>query len=346
MTIDARVAQIRKLPKVSLHCHLEGCVRPRTLLDLAERHALELGAVDSNDLSSVYRFNNFGEFLRRFRDVCVALATPEDYGRIAAEYVEDALAEGVRYSEIFISPGGWQRLHPQLNLRAAMEAIAEALEHGRQQGLTTSLIVDITRNFGPQVAMSTTQIALSWRDLGVIGIGVGGDELSFPAPLFTGVFAMARRAGLHCVAHAGEAAGAQSVRETIATLLPERIGHGVRAVEDPALLLEIARQGIAFEQSPTSNRMTAVVPRLEDHPIGICVDAGIRVAVDADDPAMFGTTITQELSLLEQRFGWDFMVARLEDAIAVSFAADSLRATLRSDLNAALCANDAECRSV
>src|SRR5271166_2300102 len=217
---------IRRMPKVQLHCHLEGTVRAETFRELAATRDVT-SARASGPLDQTYAFSNFGEFLLTFAEVCKALKQPEDYARIARDYAATALAQNVRYAEIFISPSVWSFFHRDLAVREAVAAIRAALDEPRPDGLEVALIVDLTRNFGVERAQRTAEqaVALAEAGLGVIGIGLGGDDADYRDP-----FAYARAHGLHTVAHAGEAAGPESVRAALEILGAERIGHGVRAL--------------------------------------------------------------------------------------------------------------------
>ena len=309
------------LPKVQLHCHLEGTVREQTFRALAVRAGIEPRS---------YRFATFIDFLHLFRDVLRALRVPDDYARIAREYVEDAAAQGVAYAELHVSPSAWTRLHPSLNVRATVEAIRAALdESGAPHGLRTALIVDLTRNFGPESAEASAREAVALRDLGVVAIGLGGDERDWPPERFARAYAIARDGGLRGVVHAGEAAGAQSVRDAVEILRADRIGHGVRAVEDAAVVELLAERAIPLEVCPTSNRLTGAAPAAEPHPLGALDAAGCVVTIDADDPALFGTTLLDEYRYVAQAFGTEAMLRFAGNAIGASFAPDALKQVLR-----------------
>src|SRR5665213_115654 len=194
------------LAKVQLHCHLEGTVRAETFRALAVKYGVPLG--ERADPARTYAFETFREFLLLFAKVTEALREPDDFGRIARDYVADAAAQGVLYAEIFISPSVWSFFHPELNVRAAVEAIRSALdEDGARLGVEVALIADLTRNFGVERAEATARAALGLRDLGVVAVGLGGDEANYPPELYERAFAIAREGGLHGVAHAGGAAG-------------------------------------------------------------------------------------------------------------------------------------------
>ena len=330
MSPELRRLDLRALPKVQLHCHLEGTVRPETFRALAAKYGVDLGERGVPDRT--YAFATFGEFLLLFAKVCETLRAPDDYARVAADYAADAAAQGVRYAEVFISPSVWTYFHRSLDVRATVAAIRAALDDAA--GIDVALIADVTRNFGAERAEATAVQAIALLDLGVIGIGLGGDEARFPAELFARPFALARDAGLHVVAHAGEAAGPQSVRAAVQVLGAERIGHGVRAIEDPSVVALVAERRIPLEICPTSNRLTGAVPPAGPHPLGALDAAGCIVTIDADDPALFGTSIVEEYAWVARAFGDDAIQRFTVNAIEASFAPPPRKAALRAELAA------------
>ncbi len=334
---------LRSIPKVQLHCHLEGTLRPSTFIDLARRRGVALtyrrgqarevlpAFEDPVDPEGVYRFADFQEFLMTFAAVSRSLAEPADYGRLASEYVQDALKHNVAHAEVFISPSVWRFFHPDIDVRACVRAMREAFD-AESQALEVQLIADVTRNFGVESAMRTARAALELQDLGVIGIGLGGDEARYPAELFEDVYAFARKEGLHTVAHAGEAAGAQSVHAAIHVLGAERIGHGIRALEDPQTVQLLAQRRIPLEICPTSNMLTGVARRGDPHPLLELDAAGCMVTIDADDPALFGTSITEEYAYVAQIAGMDALLRFAANAVDASFTAPERKAALHQRL--------------
>jgi adenosine deaminase len=315
------------LPKVQLHCHLEGTVRAETFRSLARKYGIELG--ERADPARTYAFATFGEFLLLFAKVTEALRAPEDFARVARDYAVDAAAQGVVYAEVFVSPSVWTFFHRELDVRATVEAIRAALdETGRPLGLDVALIADLTRNFGAERAEQFAREAVGLRDCGVIGVGLGGDEARFPPELYERAYAVAREGGLHGVVHAGEAAGPESVRAAVEVLRAERIGHGVRAVEDPAVVELLAQRRIPLEICPTSNRLTGAAPAGAVHPLGALDAAGCVVTIDADDPALFGTTLLDEYRYVADTFGGDAVVRFARNAIDASFAPPAAKARL------------------
>jgi len=312
--------------KIHLHCHLEGALRAATFLELAAKRGIAPAHPDD-----VYRFANFGEFLLTFAAVSRSLQDPDDYGRLGREFAEDALAQDVAYGELFVSPSVWQFFHPDIDVRACVRAIRDAFDAAtRGTDVAFALIVDLTRNFGAESAMRTARLATSMTDLGVIGIGLGGDEAKYPPELFRDAFAFARAEGLHCVAHAGEAAGPESVRGAVEVLKAERIGHGVRALEDPATVAMLADRGVPLEVCPTSNFLTGIATRERPHPILDLDAAGCVVTVDADDPTLFRTSISEEYAYVASIAGDAALERFVANAIDASFATPERKAALRS----------------
>jgi adenosine deaminase len=309
---------LRSLPKVQLHCHLEGTVLPATLLELAGRAGVDVPP-------DCYAFASFDAFLLAFQSVCKSLNSAAAFERIAREYVVDAAAQGVRYAELFVSPSVWSYFHPGIDETECMRAIRSGLEH---DAVDVSLICDVTRNFGPQKATETVKSVCSWQDYGAIGIGLGGDERRFPAALFGESFELARREGLHVVAHAGEVDGAASVRDAVELLGAERIGHGIRALEDPRVVKLLVERRIALEVCPTSNRRTGACPPDQIHPIAELDAAGVLVTLDADDPAMFGCTLLDEYALIDRTLGRHAVLRFARNGIEASFASRARKAAL------------------
>jgi adenosine deaminase len=323
------------LPKVQLHCHLEGTLRPQRFRELAAQHGIEIGARGQGPLKDTYRFGTFGEFLLLFRDVSETLRTPDDYAELAADYAADAAAQGVAYAEVFVSPSVWTWFHREIDVRATFAAMRGALDDARRSlGIEVAFIADLTRNFGPERAMETARVAVEMAEFGVIGVGLGGDEAKYPPELFPDAFAFARANGLRTVAHAGEAAGAASVRGAVEVLGAERIGHGVRAIEDPAVVALLAERGIPLEICPTSNRLTGAAPAGRPHPMGELDAAGVIVTIDADDPALFGTTLLAEYDDVRRTLGEAAVLRFARNGIEASFAPESVKARLRAAFDA------------
>ncbi|MGA8535146.1 MAG: adenosine deaminase [Candidatus Tumulicola sp.] len=330
------------IPKVHLHCHLEGSLRGATFVELADKYGVPLRYHPSGrewtrsgdsipvDRSDPYRFRDFEEFLLAFAAVSRTLAHPDDYGRLAREFVADALAQNVIYGELFVSPSVWSFFHPALDVRAAFSAIAAELRAARPDAIFR-LIVDLTRNFGAASALQTAKLAATLGDVDVIGIGLGGDEVRFPPHLFVGAFDYAHAAGLHCVAHAGEAAGPESVHSAVTHLRAERIGHGIAALRDRSVVELLANEGVPLEICPTSNEITGSAwPN--GHAFLDFDRAGCVVTIDADDPPMFHTSIEAEYAIVERAAGTDTLVRYVRNAIDSSFADPQLKQAMHERL--------------
>ena len=280
-----------QLPKAELHLHLEGSVDAETLHELDPATPLE-------ELRALYHYADFNAFLKTFGAVVTRLARPEDYALVTSRLLERLAAQNVRYAEIIIAAG--VVLWKKQEFGPIFDAIHDAARGSRVE---VRWILDAVRQFGVEPAWEVARLAAARQDHGVVAIGIGGSEERGPAEWFTDVFAFAKSAGLHLTAHAGESAGPESVWEAL-VLGAERIGHGIAAVRDPGLLRHLRDRDIPLEISITSNLITGVVARLEDHPIRALYDAGVPIVLNTDDPAMFGCTLTDEYRLAARAFGF------------------------------------------
>ena len=317
-------------------------MRPATFVELARKQGVGLryrpggGGDDAGvDPRDPYRFADLQEFLYIFAAVSRALREPDDYARVAREFVTDALAQGVIYGELFISPPVWTFFHPELDVRATIEAIVAELRAARPAA-TFKLLPDLTRNFGAKKALETARAMAELTGLDVAGISLGGDERRFPAQLFADAFDYARACGLRCVAHAGEGDGSASVRAAVELLRAERIGHGIGALEDPGTVELLAERRVALEICPTSNRRTGVQRDGRPAPFVDFDARGCLVTIDADDPAIFGSSIADEYDLVERAAGSQALERYVRNAIDVSFASAQEKRAMEAALNAAL----------
>ena len=279
------------LPKPELHVHLEGTMLPQTYARIASRNALEA----AGDPGTLYRCNDFNSFLRCFLTVVGALRTPQDFGEITSEYLARAAADGVRHVELFVSPATQRRFVPDLDFVEVIRSIREAADQAQREfGISSLLLIDMVRNLGENEALKDVALAHECRDLGVAGIGLGGDEARFPARDFQNAFARAGGLGLRRTAHAGEASGAQSIIDAVDLLSAERIGHGVaaRGRDDVEKLLR--DRGVAIDVCLTSNEFTGAIKSIEEHPLTEWIAAGLTVTLSSDDPAFFGASVTDE----------------------------------------------------
>ena len=282
---------VTELPKAELHLHLEGAVEPETLHELDPDTPVE-------EFRTIYNYRDFDGFLKAFGAVGKRLRTPEDYALITRRLLARLEEQNVRYAEITLAAG--VVLWKEQEFGPICEAVREAAAASRGQVLW---ILDAVRQFGVEHAMQVAELAAERVNRGVAAFGIGGSEERGPAEWFTEVFAFAKRAGLRLTAHAGESMGPESVWAAL-RLGAERIGHGIAAAEDPALMSYLRERDIPLEICITSNLATGVVKRLEDHPIRRLYDAGVPVTLNTDDPAMFGCNLVGEYRLAAQQFGF------------------------------------------
>lgn len=292
------------LPKVELHMHHEGAAPPGFIRGLAQEKSVDLSGIFNEDGS--YAFRDFEHFLSVYEAATQVLQSPEDFYRLTLAVLEESAAHGVIYAETFLSPdfcgnrdvGAWKEYQHAIQDAAAK---AEA-----DTGIVLRGIITCIRHFGPEKAKETALCAAETAGDWIVGFGMGGAELVGHQGDFAYAFDMAAEAGLHLTTHAGEWGGAASVREALTQLRGiKRIGHGVQAIEDPALVEELAERGIVLEVCPVSNVNLGVFPSFAEHPIARLREAGVKVTVSTDDPPFFHSTMSREYEELNRAFGWD-----------------------------------------
>jgi adenosine deaminase len=282
---------LRLLPKAELHVHLEGTVTPQTFRRIAARHKMSV----PDDVASLFRCDDFDSFLAAWLVVVKALRDPQDFADIAAEYLATSAHNGVRHIEFFFSPATIRHFNKGVDLVGIVQAIAEAARAAnKSSGISALVILDMVRNLGEDAALADIDLAQHCAQLGVVGIGLGGDERRFPAMHFAKPFARAAKLGLRRTAHAGEAAGPHSVRDAIELLGAERVGHAVSAAYDETTLQLIAQKKIGVDSCLTSNRITGASPAGAEHPLQTFLARGINVTLNSDDPAFFGAGLIDE----------------------------------------------------
>lgn len=307
-------SDLAALPKAELHIHLEGSIRPSTLEEFSDRAGVTVPR----------SFNSLNTFVESFRAAWATMSVPGDYGRMMREYCEDAARAGVRYAEVTM-----------VTIGRPFDCLEEAVEAASSQSdVVVRIIPDIPRNFPIEVAWAILEGAEGVPD--VIGIGLGGPEEGYPPELFEEVFAKAVERGLRSIPHAGEDAGPESVHGALGALKAERIQHGVRAVEDPKLVEQLAERNIPLAVCPTSNLVLGVVSSLEAHPIRELWDAGVSVSVNTDDPGFFDCDLVGEYEIAGRLLGLDREgYGRLAaGSVDGSFAPEALKEELYVDIRA------------
>lgn len=312
------------LPKAELHLHLEGSIEPATLAEISQRYHDKLTREEAEEL---YRYADFTGFMLAFKAAVQRLRSPEDYETITYDLMRRLKGQNVLHAEVYVSVGVclWRKQD--------FDAIFEGLERGRERGLRdlgVSLlwIFDAVRQFGPEAARSVFEKAVQFKDRGVVGIGIGGDERQAAPELFRDVYQYAADNGLRLTAHAGETTGPESIWGAL-NLKAERIGHGLNAWQDRELMAELAERQIPLEICLTSNRETSCCQRIEDHPLKKFFDAGVMVTLNTDDPAMFHTSLNGEYALAQQVFG--FSDEQLREIARNGFEASFLPAEKKID---------------
>jgi aminodeoxyfutalosine deaminase len=307
---------IKNLPKAELHLHLEGCVDPPTLAELSRRHNTPLPIEGNNyqfnsdsgkeltehDVRELYRYKDFFGFLMAFKAVTERLRTPEDYELITYRLMQKLKLQNVVHAEVYVSVGViyWRG--------QSFDPIFEGLERGRQRGerdfgVSLLWIFDAVRHFGVEAAERVFKKAAELRHRHVVGIGIGGDEQRGPAVWFRDLYSRAADQGLRLTCHAGESAGPESIWSAIRDLKAERIGHGLTAIQDPALMDYLAEHQIPIEICLSSNLRTGCCGSLQEHPLPKYLENGLLVTLNTDDPEMFETTLNGEYELAQRTLG-------------------------------------------
>ncbi len=297
MTAGGLDAFIAQMPKAELHIHLEGSVRPATLLALARRNGIALPVPDENGLRDYYRFQDFNHFLAVYDLICDCISTSDDLTLMTYELGASAAAEQIRYMEVTFTTCG--RLRRGLSLNDQLTGILEgARQAEREFGVRMQFIPDVVAENTVEEAWTLARWAVRQHGNGVCALGLAGKEVGRDAAALAPVYTYVRDAGLPRTLHAGETVGPESIWDALTTLHADRIGHGVRVIEDPKLLELLYAMQVPLEVCPTSNVCLGVYPEMAAHPIRALWDAGLFVTVHTDDPPMFNTTLTDEYRTL------------------------------------------------
>ncbi|MFW9846881.1 MAG: adenosine deaminase [Candidatus Thorarchaeota archaeon] len=293
---------IAALPKVELHIHVVGSIRPRTLIDFIQEGEFETPYKSASDIDQLFQFQSFSHFISVYSEVVECITREHQFERLTFEMLEDLATSSVHYAEIsFSAPDHMRR---GLEFNKMLDAIGKGIRRaGREYKINADIRIDLVRNYGPESAMEVLDCIRERADE-ITSVDIGGSEYEFPPKPFAVVYEEARNLGLHLVAHAGEAAGPESVWDAIRYLKVERIGHGTSAIQDSHLMDRMKELGIAIEACPVSNVKTGVVRSLSEHPVGDFYRRGLLVSVNSDDPAFFDTDITNEYQQLHDVLGF------------------------------------------
>jgi adenosine deaminase len=319
-------------PAVELHVHVEGTLEPELILELAERGGVVLPYADLDDLRARYAFTDLGHFLELYYANMAVLRTAEDFAAMTRAYLERAAAGGVRHVELFVDPQA--HLARGVALEEVLAGVSGALAHA-PDGMTTGLIPCFLRDRPAGEALEVLD-ALVRADTPLVGIGLDSAEVGHPPSDFADVYARARAEGLRLVAHAGEEGPAAYVSEALDVLGVERVDHGIRSLDDPALVRRLADEAVPLTVCPLSNVRLRAVDTLADHPLVRMLDAGLAVSVHSDDPAYFGGYVDDNHRAVADTLGLSrAQVATLAgNAVEAAFVDDARRAQLRAEVAA------------
>ncbi len=315
---------IERIPKAELHCHLEGSIQPRTLIELAGRHGIELPFEDEQGAKAFYEFTDLNQFLGIFALACGTLKTAADFETITVDLGEDAARQNIPYREVFFT----QAYHDRRDV--PWQQVIEGLASGRRInkerfGVEMWFIADIDRTIDPQEAVRLVEKAHESREVaGIIGIGLDSQEIGYPASRQKAAYDLATELGFKKVAHAGEDAGPESVWDALKSLGVQRIDHGVRSIDDEQLIAHLVETQIPLTVCPVSNIALKVYPQMSAHPIKRLMDAGVLVTINSDDPPMFHTDLVNDYLQVTETF--DLAVDDIETLARNSFEASFMQA--------------------
>lgn len=314
------------VPKAELHCHIEGAASPALVKQQARKYGADVSGFIDGDR---FVWHDFTAFLTAYDRSAALFRTPEDYALLAETYLASLAAEGAIYSEVFVSPDHAEAAG--LDPRAYLDGLGEGIARAKTAtGIEGRMIVIGIRHFGAEGVMRAARFAASAPHPLVTGFGMAGEERFGRVADYEAAFAVARDAGLGITIHAGELAGAESVRAALDTVRPARIGHGVRAVEDPELVRRLADERVVLEVCPGSNVALGLFPSFAAHPLVALREAGVRVTLNSDDPPYFATSLGAEYRLAKAEMGLDdaALAAMTRTAIEAAFVDEPTRRRL------------------
>lgn len=325
---------IRRMPKVELHVHLEGSIQPETLLELARRNQVSLPATTVEGLRQWYTFTDFAHFIEIYITISSCICSADDIELIAREFLRGQATQNIQHSEVTFTPYTHFSLNRKIPFADQLAALSRARDWAAEElGISVNWVLDISRNVRPiEHGLTVADWVISGKDHGVVAIGLGGPENGHPPELFAEAFDRVLAAGMASVPHAGEVAGAESVWGALRILKAQRIGHGVRCLEDAALVAELRERQIPLEVCPTSNVCLGVAASIADHPLPRLLEAGLYVTINSDDPPMFNTTLTDEYLKIAEAF--DFRRDTIELLVLNAVRASLLPELTRTEMEA------------
>lgn len=326
---------IRAMPKVELHRHLEGAIRVETLVDIAREHDFEMPEYTVEMLRPFVQMmpeepRTMKNFLAKFTVLRQFLLSPEIIRRVTREAVIDAANDNVKYFELRFTPNALCNII-DWSAQDAVACVCEtAAETADEYDIQVKLIVSMNRHESLEIGEAATAAAIAHRHMGIVGLDLGGNEVGHSAHVFRNVFNQARRAGLRVTLHAGEWQGAESVWDAIGNVGVDRVGHGIRVLEDEGVVNILVERGIVLEVCPTSNVDTGVVPHLKSHPLPALLERGVKATINTDDPLMFNLTLTEELYRSVDQMGLTLDDLKRQTILAAesAFLPDSERESL------------------
>jgi adenosine deaminase len=328
---------ITHMPKVELHVHLEGSVRPQTLLKLAKRHHMALPAAAVEDLRKWYTFRDFDHFIEIYLTISNCLRTVDDIELITREFLQNQAQQNIVYSEVTFTPYN-QFVANRLGFQEQLAAVNRARAWGEKAlGVRMGIIVDIPRVVTPEEGEVVADWVIEGYGAGVIACGLGGPERGNTPEKFQSAFDKVRRVGIPCILHAGETEGPKSVWSALQVADSRRIGHGVRSVEDANLLAYLREKQIPLEVCPSSNICLKVYPSMAEHSLPLLMEAGLYITINSDDPPMFNTTLTNEYKVGQQDFNWgpDTIEQLVLNAVRATLLPDKEQAAMYQDFQLA-----------
>ncbi len=333
-----KLSFFRMIPKVDLHRHLEGSLRPATLLEIACQHGIPLPECDFHTLVQMQPGDplTFQNFLSKFQTLRQFYRSPEVIERVTREAIADAAQDGVAYLELRFTPVALGRLQG-FSLARVMDWVARSTAEASQQyQLPTRLIASVNRHEPVELAEEVVRLAAERMDQGIVGVDLAGNEAEFSCLPFAGVFREARESGLRVTIHGGEWGSPENIRQAIETLGAERIGHGVRVLEDPSVADLVRERGVVLEVCVTSNYQSGVVASLQDHPLARLIEAGLPVTINTDDPSIQGITLSDEYRLALEDLGMppSILIECILTAARASFLPKAEASALETSMNA------------